>query len=104
LRQGDLQGLGAGAVDEVAEVELGLSEGVLAGTADQQAGDGEDIAGEGLGDVGGELLGLGFLFSGQWFLHDALTDRERGFLAGTAHTFFVYKDSTNWRYAHTKGA
>jgi len=49
-------------VDEVAELELGLAEGVLAGTADEQAGESEDIAGDGGGDLGGEFLGLGFLF------------------------------------------
>ena len=33
-----------------------LAEGVLAGAADEQAGDSEDIAGNGGGDLGGEFL------------------------------------------------
>ena len=100
--QGDFQGPGADVVNEVAQLQLGLSEGVLAGVRDEQAGDLEDVGGDGLGDVQGEFLGLGFLFGGQWFLHGGLKEEEGGFLAGTALSSFVYKYSTNFRDAYTQ--
>jgi hypothetical protein len=101
LRQGGFQGQGADVVDEIAQLQLGLSEGVLARPRDEQAGDLEDVGGDGLGDVESEFLSLGFLFGGQRFLHGSLKDEGGGFLAGTALSSFVYKYSTNFRDAYT---
>jgi hypothetical protein len=64
LTQGELEGVGAGAVEEVAEVELGLSEGgVLVGdeVLGQVAGELLDARAEGFG----EAVGLGLLVGGQ---------------------------------------
>src|SRR5207248_7111615 len=64
LSQGQLQGLGAGTQEPVAEWELGLAEGALL-VGHEAAGDGEQLIAEGLAEFGGQLLGAGFLLRGQ---------------------------------------
>jgi len=65
LSEEGLVGLGAEAVDEVAEVELGVAEeGGLVG-GDEGAGDGEEFVVGSLAEGLSELLGLGFAFRGE---------------------------------------
>ena len=98
-----LVGLGGDAVAEVSDGELGVAEegGVVAG--DEGAGDGEDVLIAGLGDGLGQLLGLGFLSVREGFLQGHFSERGGRFLAETGSCRFVYKNSTNFRDAHTGG-
>jgi hypothetical protein len=52
LRQGELQGLGAGLEEEVAQLEFGLAKGALF-VGDEATGDGQHLVGRGLVEVGG---------------------------------------------------
>src|SRR5437588_8264742 len=93
---GDLEG-------EVTDLELGLPEercwlGVLQG-ADHRA----DFRLDELHEFGGELLGGDVLLSTLRFLDDSLTEKGGGFFGHTPGLSFVYKDSTNFRDAHTTG-
>jgi hypothetical protein len=75
LSQGELEGLRDGPEQEVAELELGGAEGALL-VGDQAAGDVEEFLAEGLLQVGGQLLGAGFLLGSQRCRrHEALHGR-----------------------------
>jgi hypothetical protein len=77
-----LVGLGGDAQDGVADAELGLAEegGVVA--ADEVAGDVQQVLVGGLGDGGGQRLGLGFRRGGEGLLHGgASRTREVDFSA-----------------------
>jgi hypothetical protein len=65
LSEEGLVGLGADAVDEVADLEFGVAEegGIVGG--DEGAGDGEELFIRGLTEGLSELLGLGFPFGGE---------------------------------------
>ena len=52
-------------VDNVADLELGLAEGLVFGLADEQTGKLQDVGIDGLANARGEGLGLLFLFGGQ---------------------------------------
>src|SRR6059058_1055776 len=64
LSQGEFEGLGAGLEEEVAELELGSAEGAPF-IGHEVAGDSEEFVSEGLLEVGGQLLGAGFLVRGE---------------------------------------
>jgi hypothetical protein len=101
LSEALLVGLGGDAQDGVADAELGLAEqGGVVGR-DEVAGDAQQVLVGGLGDGGGQLLGLGFLRGGEGLLHGGLTDKGGGFFVETPFSSLVYKDSTNCRDAHT---
>jgi hypothetical protein len=88
-------------VGEVADLELVGAEEVGVAGGDEGAGDLQEFVAGGLGDVAGELLGLGFLVRWGRFLHGRFSDKGGGFLDATPISPLVYKDSTNWRDAHT---
>ena len=69
-------------MDQIAELQFGLSEGVTCVFGDEQAGDAQDIASDGLGDVCSQFLGLGLLFGGQCLgvLHGCSFREYRGAL------------------------
>src|SRR5579884_889847 len=95
-------GFGGDAVAEGADGELGVAEegGVVGG--DEGAGNGEDVVVAGLGDGLRQLLGLGFLSVRERFLHGRFSDRGGGFFSKTLLPRLVYKNSTNFRDAHTR--
>jgi len=64
LRAGKFEGLGARPQEQVAEREFGQAERPLF-VDDEAAGEGEPLLAEGLVEVGGQLLGAGFLLGGQ---------------------------------------
>src|SRR5579885_1239790 len=94
-------GFGGDAVAEGADGELGVAaEGGVVG-GDEGAGNGEDVVVAGLGDGLRQLLGLGFLSVRERFLHGRFSDRGGGFFSKTLLPRLVYKNSTNFRDAHT---
>jgi hypothetical protein len=101
-----LVGAGGDEVGEVAELQLGVAEEGGVGGGGEGAGDGGDEVIGALADGVGQLLGEGFLLGGELGLgHGGLLgDARGGFLAARASCPFVYKDSTNWRDAHTPPA
>ena len=54
-----------------------------------------------LGEFGGELSGGDVRLSAPGLLHDSLMDKGSGFFKNAPGLSFVYKDSTNFRAAHT---
>src|SRR5215472_4059095 len=94
-------GFGGDAVAERADGELGVAEerGVVGG--DESASDGEDVVVAGLGDGLRQLLGLGFLSVRERFLQSRFSERGGGFFNKTFRPGLVYKNSTNFRDAHT---
>jgi len=104
LRQALLVGAARQAQGGVADLELGVAEQLAVALGDEGAGHVQEVLLGRLGQGAGELLGLGFLLGGQRFLHGILTEGTGGFLAETAHSSFVYKESTNFRDAYTRSA
>src|SRR5262249_2522812 len=100
-RQVLLVGLGGQGQTEFAHAELGLAEEVGGGAAGQGAGPLQEGGGGGPGECGGELLGLGFLFGAEGVLHDDIPELQGELFSETPYLGFVYKDSTNFRDAHT---
>jgi hypothetical protein len=96
-----LGGLGGDAQDGVADAELRLAEGGGVVGVDEVAGDGQQVLVGGLGDGGGQRLGLGFLLGGEGLLQRGLTDKGGGLFTERRSSSLVYKDSTNCRDAHT---
>jgi hypothetical protein len=60
-----LDGLGADRVDDVADLELGLSQDLVIGLGGQESGHLEDVSFEGLEHGLDEFLGMGLLLGGQ---------------------------------------
>jgi hypothetical protein len=86
--------------EEVAELELGRAEGAFC-VGDETTGDVEELVAEGLLEIGGQLLGAGFLLGGQGCRRpEGLHGREE-LPANAAAEGLVYEDSTNFRGAHT---
>jgi hypothetical protein len=102
LRQVLLVGLGADAQEDVADGELGLAEGGVA-AADEGAGQLFELLGGGLGDGLGQLLDFPVLLLGQRLAHGGSWDGSGGLLAETAPSELVYKFSTKYPDAHTRG-
>src|SRR5579885_1524288 len=92
---------GTDAEEEGADGELGLAEGGGA-AADKGAGQLLELLGGGLGEGLGQLLDFLLLLLGQRLAHGGSADSSGGFLAGTAPTEIVYKDSTKYPDAHTE--
>jgi hypothetical protein len=65
-----LIGLGGDAEDEVTDLELGRAEQRSRAAADEGPRDLKKLLVTGLGNSGGQLLGLSFLFGTERFLHD----------------------------------
>ena len=94
-------GFGGDAMADSADGELGVAEegGVVGG--DEGAGDVEDVVVAGLGNGLRQLLGLCFVSVRERFLHGRYSDSRGGFFSKTLHQGLVYKNSTNFRDAHT---
>jgi hypothetical protein len=93
--------LGGDSQSEVADFELGFSEERGGLGALQSADHRADFRFDELREFSDELLGGDILLGKLRFLHDSLTDKKGGFLGNTPGLSFVYKDSTNFRDAHT---
>ncbi len=97
-----LVGLGGDVVAEVADGELGITEeGSIIG-GDEGAGHTEEVVVGGFGEALREFLGLFFLSGGEGFLHGRFSDVEGGLFSTTLLYGLVYKNSTNFRDAHTE--
>jgi len=88
-----LVSLSADAQEDIADGEFGLAEGGVA-AADEGAGQLLELLGGRFGDGPRQLLDFPFLFLGQRLAHGSSSDSSGGFLAETAPTELVYKDST----------
>src|SRR5947209_20219624 len=91
-------------MDEVAELEFGLAEGMAGVLGDEQTGHAPDIGGDGLGDARGQFLGLGLLLGRQLqrAVHGSLRECGGALLPETVSTPYVYKKSNNYGGAHTR--
>src|SRR5262249_25773650 len=84
-----------------ADGELGVAEeGGVVGS-DEGACHVEDVVVAGLGDGLSQLLGLCLLSVRERFLHGHFSDIRGGFFSKTLRQGLVYKNSTNFRDAHT---
>ena len=87
-------------VHDIADLEFGLAEDFVLGLADEQPGQLEDVAINGLADARCEGLRLLFLFGGEGGArHGDLG--SGGFCFRQRFPRFVYKNSTNTAAAHT---
>src|SRR5262249_23615753 len=85
-----------------ADGELGVAEeGGVVGS-DEGACHVEDVVVAGLGDGLSQLLGLCLLSVRERFLHGHFSDIRGGFFSKTLRQGLVYKNSTNFRDAHTR--
>jgi hypothetical protein len=93
--------LGGDREGAVADRELGLAEEGSGFGLRKRADPLADCAGDQLREFVGELLGGAILLGSRRLLPENLTDKEGGFLGKTPGLSFVYKNSTNFRDAHT---
>jgi hypothetical protein len=93
--------LGSNLEGEVADFELGLSEERGWFSMLKSTNHVADFVFDELGEFHGQLLGGDFLLGSRLLLHNNLTDKRGGFFGKTSDLLFVYKNSTNFRDAHT---
>jgi hypothetical protein len=102
LSQDGVVGPDGDAVDEVADVQLGLTKEVAVALVQEGAHDGEDVVLGGVKDLLGDLLGEGFLLGGKSDGRHGTSVAREQFRVDTAASPFVYKNSTNFRDAHPR--
>ena len=101
MSQALLVGLGGDLEGEVPDPELrGAEQGSGVGLP-QKLNHLQQLAFDGDTELLGQLLGSDVLIGGQRFRHGILTEWIRRFLAQNVQAWFVYKNSTNFRDAHT---
>jgi hypothetical protein len=102
LRQCLLEEVGAGVVEQVTELELGGTEGAGTGVGNQEVSDVlEEFFGARTQDFE-ETLNVGLLLLGQRRQgHERLLPFSGHSCAHLPLPSLVYKESTNWRDAHT---